>query len=197
MPSGRHPPQGLYVTIYSGPHPPQGGRAFTTTAELNRPESGTQSVLSSPDKAQEFTRTETVSVRLTNRRLRPFYVLVSIETPGAILIESVHISICEGGEPVCNIPIPPAGVALKKRGDSQVFPPTHKQFAAILEHLERGNTVKVTVQYLAAEESELKISIIDTKSRHKLGYIVAMLGVGFAAQSILKQFPGRRSAPAT
>jgi hypothetical protein len=192
--SGLPPKHGsVQVTVSSGPYPKHGNPALSTAAGHNPGPAAREVEVDS----QRFTRTETVSVRLADRKLRPFYVLVSIETPGAILIESVHISICEDGEPVCDIPIPPAGVALKKRGDSEVFRPTHKQFAAILEHLERGNTVKVIVQYLAAEESELKISIIDKKSHHRLGYVVAMLGLGFAAQSILKQFPGRRSAPAT
>jgi hypothetical protein len=192
--SGYPPKHGsLEVTVSSGPGPKHGNPALSTAAGQN-PGSAARDV---EVDSQLFTRTETVSIRLTDRKPRPFYVLVSIETPGAILIESVHISICEDGDPVCDIPIPPAGVALKKRGDSEVFRPTHKQFAAILEHLERGNTVKVIVKYLAAEESELKISIIDKRSHHKLGYIVAVLGLGFAAQSILKQFPGRRSAPAT
>jgi hypothetical protein len=192
--SGLPPKHGsVQVTVSSGPYPKHGNPALSTAAGQNPGPAARDVEVDS----QLFTRTETVSVRLIDRKPRPFYVLVSIETPGAILIESVHISICEDGEPVCDIPIPPAGVALKKRGDSEVFRPTHKQFAAILEHLERGNTVKVIVQYLAAEESELKISIIDKKSHHKLGYLVAMLGLGFAAQSIRKQFPGRRSAPAT
>jgi hypothetical protein len=192
--SGLPPKHGsLQVTVSSGPNPKHGNPALAKPAGQNPVPLARDAEFDS----QRFTRTETVSVRLSNRGLRPFYVLLSIETPGAILIESVHISICEDGDPVCDIPIPPSGVALKKRGDSEVFRPTHKQFAAILEHLERGNTVKVTVKYLAAEESELKISIIDKKSHHKLGYVVAVLGLGFAAQSILKQFPGRRSAPAT
>jgi hypothetical protein len=192
--SGLPPKHGLLqVTVSSGSNPKQGNPALVRPAGQNPAPAVRDGELDS----QLFTRTETVSVRLTNRRLRPFYVLVSIETLGAILIESVHIAICEDGEPVCNIPISAAGVVLKKRGDSQVFRLTDRQFAAILEHLEDGNTVKVTVQYLAAEQSELKISIIDKKSHHKLGYIVAMLGLGFAAQSILKQFPGRRNAPAT
>jgi hypothetical protein len=192
--SGLPPKHGsLQVTVSSGPYPKHGNPARSTAAGQNPGPAARDVEVDS----QLFTRSETVSVRLIDRKPRQFYVLVSIETPGAILIESVHISICEDGEPVCDIPIPPAGVALKKRGDSEVFRPTHKQFAAILEHLDRGNAVKVIVQYLAAEESELKISIIDKKSHHKLGYVVTMLGLGFAAQSILKQFPGRRSAPAT
>jgi hypothetical protein len=183
----------LQVTVSSGPSPKHGNPALSKPAGQNSAPVARDRELDS----QRFTRTETVSVRLANRRLRPFYVLLSIETPDAILIESVHISICEDGEPVCDVPISAAGVVLKKRGDSQVFRLTDRQFASILEHFERGNAVKVMVEYLAAEQSELKISIIDKKSHHKLGYIVAMLGLGFAAQSILKQFPGRRSAPAT
>jgi hypothetical protein len=192
--SGLPPKHGLLeVSVSSGPNPKHGNPALARPAGQNPAPVARDGELDS----QRFTCSETVSVRLTNRKLRPFYILVSIETPGAILIESVHIAICEDGEPVCNIPLSAAGIVLKKRGDSQVFRLTDSQFASIPEHLERGNTVEVMVQYLAAEQSELKISIIDKKSRHKLGYTVAILGLGFAAQSILKQFPGRRSAPAT
>ncbi|MGI8958605.1 MAG: hypothetical protein ACR2IV_02360 [Bryobacteraceae bacterium] len=191
--SGPHPKHGLQVTLSSGPYPKHGNPAHVR-AEGQNPAPAARG--GQPD-SQSFTRSEIVSVRLANRKPRPFSVLVSSDTPGAILIESVEISICEGDEPVCDIPISASSVVLNKPEDSQVFRLTDRQFATIFEHLEHGNTVKVTVQYLAAEQSELRISIIDKHSHHKLGYLVAMIGVGFAAQSMFKHFPVRSSAPAT
>jgi len=114
--------------------------------------------------------------------------LISSHTPGAILIESVEVSICEEDEPVFNIPVSTSSVVFNKRRDSQVFRLTDQQLAAISEHLEHGDTVKVTVRYLAADQSELKISIIEKDSHHKLRYVLAIIAVGFGVQSVLKHF---------
>src|SRR5437762_12514042 len=135
MPSGPYPPRGLQLTVFSGPYPPRGGPAPAMSTRGSQ-ESGGRLARDREDDGQRFTRTEIVSVRLANRKPRPFDVLVSIDTPGAILIESVEISICEEDEPVFNIPVSASRIVLKKRGDSHVFRPTNGQFAAISEHLE-------------------------------------------------------------
>jgi hypothetical protein len=186
MPSGRHPPQGLQVTFTSGPHPPQGGTGHVAGAGPNPPHRSQRSASDRFDEAQSFTRTEMVSVRLVGRRPRPFSVFVSSHTRGAILIESVEVSICEEDEPVFNIPVSDSGVVLKKPEDSQVFRLTDQQLAAISEHLEHGDTVKVTVRYLAADRSELKISIIEKEPHHKLRGVVATVALGFAVVSTIK-----------
>jgi hypothetical protein len=113
--------------------------------------------------------------------------VISSDTPGKILIESVEVSICEEDEPVFNIPVSASSVVLKKPRDSEVFRLTNQQVAAISEHLERGDTVKVTVRYLAEDESELTVSILEKDSHHRFPYVLAMIAVGFAVQSILKR----------
>jgi hypothetical protein len=195
--SGLPPKHGLEVTVYSGPYPPHGSpKSATTTGQHGRSGSLRHTMDSAVDE-ERFTRSEIVSVRLPHRKPRRFSVLVWSQGRGPILIESVSISVCEEDEPVCDIPLSTSSVELEKAGDSQAFRPTDRQFAAIAEHLEHGNTVRITVQYLAAEQSELKISIVDKRCQHKLGYVLAMIGIGFAAPSILKHFPVRHSAPTT
>jgi hypothetical protein len=184
--SGPNPPHGLQVTVFSGPNPPHGTRAFAANAAPNPSQSGQRSASDRSDEAQSFTRAEMVSVRLVGGRPRPFSVFVSSHTRGAILIESVEVSICEEDEPVFNIPVSDSGVVLKKPEDSQVFRLTDQQLAAISEHLEHGDTVKVTVRYLAADRSELKISIIEKEPHHKLRGVVSTIALGFAVVSTIK-----------
>jgi hypothetical protein len=187
MPSGTKGPHGLTVTVYSGPNPTN-GHALAEHAETNPLQSGQPSGSDHSDGAQPFTRSEVVSVRLEGLRPRPFSVLVSTHTPGAILIESVEISICEEDEPVFNIPVSASSVLLNKPGDGQVFRLTDQQLDAISRHLEHGNTIKVRVQYLAADRSELNISIVPKHSHHKLRYVLAMIAVGFTVPALVKQF---------
>ena len=182
--SGLPPKHGLQVTVSSGPHSEPGNPARLMSGGQNPAPVARDLQLDS----QIFTRIETVSLRLAGRKPRPFSVLVSIHTPGAILIEFVEISIYEEDEPVCNIPISSSSVVLNEPGDNQVFRLTDQQLATIAEHLEHGNTVKVKVRYLAAEQSELTISIIDKDSHHKLGYLVAMVGLGFAVQALIRHW---------
>lgn len=184
--SGLHPPQGLQVTVASGPHPPQGGPA-SKTGEPSSPQTRSRLLSNSPDESQAFTRADLVSVRLEARRPRPFSIVISSDTPGKILIESVEVSICEEDEPVFNIPVSASTVVLNKPRDSRVFHLTDQQLAAISEHLERGNTVKVRVRYLAEEESELTVSIIEKDSHHRFPYVLGIIAIGFAVQSILKR----------
>jgi hypothetical protein len=185
MPSGPIPPHGLQVTVTSGPIPPH-GRALSGAAGPNPQPSHRRSASARPNEAESFTRTEIVSVRLEARRPRPFSIVISTDTPGKILIESVEVSICEEDEPVFNIPVSDSSVVLKKR-DNRVFRLTDQQLAAISEHLEHGNTVKIRVRYLAEDESELTISIIEKDSHHRFPYVLAIIAVGFALQSILKR----------
>jgi hypothetical protein len=180
--SGPNPPHELQLTVSSGPNPPHGSRALSATAGRNP----SQSASDGSDESQSFTRADIVSVRLLARKPRPFVILISSER-GKILIESVEVSICDEDEPVFNIPVSTSSVVLKKSRDSEVFRLTDQQLAAISEHLERGETVKVRVRYLAADESELKISIIEKDSHHRLRYVLAMIAVGFAVQSVLKR----------
>lgn len=186
--SGPNPKHGLSVTVSSGPHPKHGNPRHSKAARGN-PAPEAQHSQSDSDP---FSRTEIVSVRLPSRKPHPFSVLVSIHTPGAILIESVEISICEGEETLCNIPVSTSTVELSEVGDSEVFRLTDRQLAAIAEHLEDGSTIKVVVRYLAAERSELKISIIDKDSHHKLGYVLAMVGLGLAVQALTKRLSRSR-----
>jgi hypothetical protein len=113
--------------------------------------------------------------------------LLSIHTPAEILIKSVEVSIYEDDEPVFNIPVSASSFVLNKSRDSLVLPLTDQQLAAILEHLEHGDTVKVRVQYLPADGSELKISIIGKDSHHRFPYVLAIIAVGFVVQSVLKR----------
>jgi hypothetical protein len=189
--SGPHPKHGLSVTVSSGPNPKHGNPGHSKAAREN-PGPAAQD---HRGESEPFTRTETVSIRLVEHK--PFSVLVSIHTPGAILIEFVEISIYEGDEPVCNIPISASSVSLNEPGDSELFRLTDRQLDTISEHLEHGNTVKVKVRYLAAERSELTISIIDKECHHKFGWFLAIVGLGFAAKSLLRHFPIRSSAPTT
>jgi hypothetical protein len=186
MPSGPIPPHGLQVTVTSGPIPPH-GRALSGAAGPNPQQSDRRSASDRRNEAESFTRADMVSVRLVGRARHPFSILISSDTPGEILIESVEVSICDEDEPVFNIPVSTSRVVLKKARDSEVFRLTDQQLAAISEHLERGETVKVRVRYLAADESELKISIIEKDSHHRLRYVLAMIAVGFAVQSVLKR----------
>jgi hypothetical protein len=174
------------VTVYSGQHPPHGSPALEGTAGTNPSHKAQRSGSNSSDEAQRFTRTEIVSAQLVGIRPRPFLVLLSSKTPGAILIESVEVSICEDDEPVFNIPVSASSVALKKAGDTQIFRLTHQQLAAISDHLEHGGTIKVTVRYLALEQSELKISIIEKHSHHKLRHLVATVALGLAGMAAIK-----------
>jgi hypothetical protein len=181
--SGLPPKHGLlHVTVSSGPSPKHGNPALLMAAGQNP---GPRARDGEPD-LQAFTRAEIVSIRLADRKPRPFSVLLWIDTPGAILIESVEVSICEEDEPVFNIPVSTSSVELKRARDSQVFRLTDQQLAAISEHLEQGNTVKVRVRYLAADRSELKISIIEKEPHHKLRGVVATVALGFAVVSTIK-----------
>src|SRR5438132_12383578 len=103
MPSGPNPPHGQQVTVFSGPNPPHGSRPLAATAGTKPSQSGQRSASDRSDETQSFTRTEMVSVRLVGRRPRPFSVFVSSYTRGAILIESVEVSICQDDEPVGNL----------------------------------------------------------------------------------------------
>ena len=186
MPSGPTPPHGLEITVASGQHPPHGSPAIIGSSETNPPQKTRRSGADCSDDGHSFTRTEIVSVRLIGVRPRPFFVLLSSETPGAILIESVEVSICAEDEAVFNIPVSTSDLVLKKRGDSQILRLTDQQLAVISDHLERGRTVKVTVRYLASERSELKISIVEKDSRHKLRHVIATVALGFAVVSTIK-----------
>jgi hypothetical protein len=178
--SGLPPKHGLHVTVSSGPHPKHGNPAHSMKAGLSA-----QAEPDSHTEAQPFSRTEIVSIRLEGRKPHPFSVLISSHTPGSILIESVEVAICEEDEPIFNIPVSPSSVELKKQ-DSQVFRLTDRQLDTIAEHLEHGHTVKVRVRYLAAERSELTISIIEKHSHHKLQAILATVALGFAVVSTIK-----------
>lgn len=188
--SGLPPKHGLDVTVSSGPNPKHGNPMLSMTAGQNP----ASAVRGDTFDSERFTRREIVSVRLVEVRSRPFSVVLSTDTPGAILIESVEVSVCEDDEPVFNIPVSAASVVLNKPGDSQVFRLTAQQLATVSEHLERGHTVKVRVRYAAAEESELKISIREKESHHKLPYILAIIAAGFGLQSVLSVLP-KRSRP--
>ncbi|MDQ6733316.1 MAG: hypothetical protein M3Z35_04240, partial [Nitrospirota bacterium] len=172
--SGLPPKHGLLVTVSSGPYPKHGNPARSTPAGEN-PATGT---LRHGADSEPFTRTETVSVRLPYRKPRRFSVYALLHIQGAILIESVEISIYEEDEKVCDIPISTSSVLLEKQGDSHVFRPTDRQFDTIAEYLEDGKTVAVRVHYLAAEQSELKVGVIDRHCHHKLRYILAIIGLG-------------------
>ena len=191
--SGLPPKHGLLVTVSSGPPPPHGNPACSTAVQQN-------SAPAAPHHRHDsdpFTRAETISIRLPDRKPRPFAVFALLHTPDAILIEFVEISIFEENEPVCKIPLSTESVLLEKQGDSHVFRPTDRQFAEISEHLECGRTVKVVVHYLAGQQSELKIGVIDQQSHHKLGYFLLIIGLGCAVQAFTKHIPARRSAPPT
>jgi hypothetical protein len=191
--SGLPPKHGSLVTVSSEPYPSDGNPARLMAA-LHNP------APSSPDyrtDSELFTRSETVSIRLPDRKPHCFSVYALLDRPGPILIESVEISIYEEDEKVCDIPISTSSVLLEKPGDSHVFRPTDRQFDAISEHLEHGKTVEINVHYLAAEQSELKIGVIDRHCRHRLRYILAIIGLGVAAKSIAKHLPVRSSVPAT
>jgi hypothetical protein len=191
--SGLPPKHGFLVTVNSGPYPKHGNPARSTVAGDNP---ATETLRHRSD-SEPFTRTEIVSVRLPDRKPHRFSVYALLDRPGPILIESVEISIYEEGEKVCDIRISTSSVLLEKPGDSHVFSPTGRQLDAISEHLEDGITATVRVHYLALERSELKIGVIDKHCRHKLGYILAIIGLGVAAKSIARHLPVRSSAPAT
>jgi hypothetical protein len=191
--SGLPPKHGSLVTVSSEPYPSDGNPARLMAA-LHNP------APSSPDyrtDSEPFTRSETVSIRLPDRKPHRFSVYALLDRPGPILIESVEISIYEEGEKVCDIRISTSSVLLEKPGDSHVFSPTGRQLDAVSEHLEHGITATVRVHYLALERSELKIGVLDKHCRHKLGYILAIIGLGVAAKSLTKHLPVRSRAPAT
>lgn len=195
--SGLPPKHGLQVTVFSGPYPPHGSPKFATATGQH---GASGSLTQTPDHAvdgERFTRSEIVSVRLANRKPRRFSVLVWSEGRGPILIESVSISVCEEDEPVCNIPLSTSSVELEKAGDNQAFRPTDRQFAAIAGHLEHGNTVRIVVHYLAAEQSELNVGVLHKHCQHKLGYLLLLIGLGCAVPALTKHLPVRRSAPTT
>jgi hypothetical protein len=189
--SGLPPKHGSLVTVSSEPHPSDGNPARLMAA-LHNP------APSSPDyrtDSELFARSETVSIRLPDRKPHRFSVYALLHRPGPILIESVEIAIYDDDEKVCDIVISTSSVLLEKPGDSHVFCSTERQFDAISEHLEDGNTTTVRVHYLAPERSELKIGVIDKHCHHKLGWVLALVGLGFAAQSIFRRSPVRSTAP--
>jgi hypothetical protein len=191
--SGFPPKHGLLATVSSEPYPNDGNPVRLMAALHNpapaAPDYGTDS--------EPFTRTETVSIRLPDRKPHPFSVYALLHRPGPILIESVEIAIYDEDEKVCDIVISTSSVLLEKPRDSHVFRPTDRQFDAISEHLEDGNTVTVRVHYLARERSELKIGLIDKHGHHKLGYLLLLVALGCAVPALSKHFPVRRSAPPT
>jgi hypothetical protein len=181
--SGRYPPHGLRaeVTVISGPHPPHGNPVHSITG-------GQHSAPTTPHHqadTQRFTRNEIVSLRLVDRKPDRFFVSLSTHTPGEIQIESIEIQVCEDEKPVFNIPVC-SGVRVKKARNAQIFRLTDQQYAAIPEHLRERESVRVTVRYLAAEESELKISIVEKNSHHVLRHVLAIVALGFAVQSVTK-----------
>ncbi|MFL6544373.1 MAG: hypothetical protein ACJ8LM_04225 [Candidatus Udaeobacter sp.] len=191
--SGLPPKHGLLVSVFSGPYPPHGKRARSTAA-------GENPAAAAPDNradSEPFTRTETISVRLPDRKLHPFSVYALLDTAGALLIEFVEISIYEDDEKLCDIPISSSSVLLEKPGDSHIFRPTDRQFATISEHLEEGKAVKVVAHYLATEQSELNIGILGWHCHHKLGYVLLLVGLGCAVPALTKHFPVRQRAPTT
>ncbi|MFL6352427.1 MAG: hypothetical protein ACJ74Z_11335 [Bryobacteraceae bacterium] len=191
--SGLPPKHGLEVTVSSGPYPKHGNPAHSTAARHN-PAPAAPHYERDPEA---FTRSESISIRLPDRKPRPFSVFAVLHAPGAVLIELVEISIYEDDEKVCDIPISTSSMLLDKPGDSKVFRLTKRQFAAISEHLEEGETLKVVVHYLAEERSELKIGVVDKHCQHKLAYFLLFVGLGCAVPALTKHFPVRRSSPTT
>jgi hypothetical protein len=191
--SGPHPPHGLQVTVSSGPQPKHGNPTSSMTTEH-------QAEAARRDRetdAEAFTRRDVVSVRLAERKLHRFFVLVSSETPGEIRIESIEIEVYEDDESVFNIPVSTSGVTLNKRSSHQFFNLTDQQFVAVSEHLRKGNTVRVTVRYVAADQSELKISIVE-KDSHTMRQVLTLVGLGFALPPIIKRLlraPPRETIP--
>lgn len=180
--SGPNPPHGqasetelhAEVTVTSGPNPPHGGAAVAPHT-LTSGAGPAAAPAVAPD-AQAANRSETVAIRLSVPKPHPFSVFISSTRGKQIQIESIEIHIYDNDKPVFNTLVAAGSpVVLTEASESHVFPLSDQQLAQLLPHLQAGNVVEIRVQYLAPENSELKIGIIGKDFHSKLGHYIEHL----------------------
>lgn len=167
--SGPHPPHGSPPPVTSGPNPPHGGLSAVSQSSAA---TGTAAAAAEETEAEPGTREDTVSLRLSIPKPEPFSVFVKSDKEGGVQIDSIEIRICKEDQPVFSaLSDSDARISLKPN-ESHVFLFSEEQLKSALPHIEAGESVEVKVHYVAPDNSEVQIGIIEKRHHHTLGEVI-------------------------